>query len=204
MDVVDVKVGQHMAGLWACVVVQPVSPGQWGHPPQVRAGASSPTPMLSGLVYPHLWWGVGPSLPSAGTSSLVAVSSEGQGHFSQGQWRTDPAQHGLLISSCMVSKTPFSNMCHRHQHRPQLLQDHTPSHSLWQQPWPWMSSWSQVTGSASPSEWHSPSGNVAMALTWPQVVLILDINWKTLFFEHNLLNKKTDYLVIFSWKKRVF
>lgn len=176
MDVVDVRVGQYMAGLWACVSVQLVSPDLWGHRSQVRAGASSPIPMLSVSVLPHLWWGVRPSLSSVGTSSLAAVSSEGQGQFSQGQWGTEPAQHGLLISTCMVSKAPFGNMCHRQQHRPQLLQDHTLSLSLWHQPWPWLLPWSQVTGSALYSECRSPSGSVAIAPTRPQVALILDIN----------------------------
>lgn len=170
MDVVDIRVGQYMAGLWACVAVQSVSPDHWGHPSQVRAGASSPIPMLSVSVLPHLWWGVRPSLSSVGTSSLAEMSSfprasEGLSELSMAFW----FQHAWFLRPPLVK-------CATDNNRPQLLQDHTLSLSLWHQPWPWMLPWSQVTGSAIYSECHSPSGSVAIAPTRPQVVIILVMN----------------------------
>lgn len=45
---VDARVDQHKAGLWAWVVAELASRGYWGHLPQARGRASSHRPGLQG------------------------------------------------------------------------------------------------------------------------------------------------------------
>lgn len=87
-----------------------VSPDHWGYTPQARGHRQLP------CVY-DLRVGSPTPVVKVGADYLAAVSSERQSQLSLGQQRIGLAQHGPLISSHMVPKTPPpSDVGHKPQH----------------------------------------------------------------------------------------
>lgn len=101
---------------YAWVIAELISPGLWGHPLQVRFGASSPIPML---------WG-GASLPKSESSGSI-ISGSVMSRASSGmalvlQYMVHHmVQHMVCMGLC-------GNMGNERQHRPPLQQDHRPGH----------------------------------------------------------------------------
>lgn len=111
---------------------------------------------------------------------LLQYPARGTGKLSQGQQWAGPAQHGPLISSCVIPMASCGNTGLRHQHDPSCKQDHghqSPLRSAWSgralrhqqghKVWPrlWASVWPLVATWAS--IFNTESGFLSIFKSFP-------------------------------------
>lgn len=106
---VDIRVSYPKSKLWAWVIVELVSLGHGGCLLQVTGRSQHPYAYASRVFSPSTVVRGGAITPKCrtrssmrtGANSLAIMSRKGKGQFSQAKTRVVPAQHGLLISSCI-------------------------------------------------------------------------------------------------------